>query len=128
MASDPESRPKRPIALWLLGTVVGLAAVGLVAVAWQSWQAGDSLITAKEQAEAEAKKKEAEAKQKDKDQDPQVERLVVQPGEPKSDAQSLKPGHWATGTERMRATYEDFAMRTGDSQRTSSTSSNQDGC
>ncbi len=108
MASDPENRPKRPIALWLVGAIVGLAAIGVVVVVWQGWGAGDSLIAAKEQAEAEAKKKAAEEKQKEKDRDPQVERLVVQPGEPKSDVQALKPGHWATGTEQMRAIYEDF--------------------
>ena len=33
---------------------------------------------------------------------------MVQPGEPKSDVQAMKPGHWATGTQRMRAVYQDF--------------------
>ena len=54
----------------------------------------------------EAKEKDEAAKQKEVD--PRVERMVIQPGEPKSDVQAVKPGHWVTGTERMRAMYQDF--------------------
>jgi hypothetical protein len=106
MASDPETRRPRPIGLWLLGAVVGLASLGVGAVAWQGWGVADPLTSAKEKAEAEAKQKDDEAKRKT--DDPLVERLVVQPGEPKSEVQALKPGHWATGTERMQAVYQDF--------------------
>jgi hypothetical protein len=106
MASDPETRPRRPIGLWLLAAVVGVAAIGLVAVAWQGWGVGDSLSAAKKKAEAEAKDKDDESKRLQVD--PRVNRLVVQPGEPISELQALKPGHWATGTQRMRAIHQDF--------------------
>ncbi len=106
MASDPETRRPRPIGLWILGTVVAVAAVGLAVVAWQGRGVEDPLAAAKQKAEAEAKQKDDASKQKEVD--PLLERLVVQPGEPKSEVQALKPGHWATGTQRMRAIYQDF--------------------
>ncbi|MEX2092356.1 MAG: hypothetical protein WD971_06745, partial [Pirellulales bacterium] len=106
MASDPETRRPRPIGLWLLGAVVGLLALGVASVVWPGWRGADPLVDAKQQAEAEAKQKDDQTKQKEVD--PLLERLVVQPGEPKSDLQALKPGHWATGTQRMRAIYQDF--------------------
>jgi hypothetical protein len=91
--------------------MVGVAALGLFAFVWQQWSGGDSLSGAAKQAEAEAKKKADEEKQKEQEDDPRVEHLVIQPGEPTSEVKALKPGHWATGTERMRAMYQDFVGR-----------------
>jgi hypothetical protein len=107
MASDDPVRKRRPIGLWLAGAVV-LAAVAVLGLsAWRGW--GEvSLADEQRQAEEDAKQKQAEDEQKEKELDPQVERLVVQPGEPQSDAQAMKPGHWVSGTQRMRAVYQDF--------------------
>ena len=104
MATETETRPSTPVGVWLLGAVVGLAAIGLVAVAWKGCGAEDPLTAAKR--EAEAKKKDEDAKKKEVD--PRVEHLVIQPGEPQSELQFVKPGHWATATQRMRGVYQDF--------------------
>lgn len=102
---DDESRPRRPIGLWLAVLVALLAAAVLAVAAWRGWS-DVSLTAEKQAAEAEARKKADE--EKEKELDPQIERLVVQPGEPKTDSQAMKPGHWATSTQRMRAIYQDF--------------------
>ena len=109
MADEPEIRPLTPVSTWLLGVVVALAAVGLIVVAWRGCTAEDPLTAA--QREIEEKKKEEDAKKKLVD--PRVDRLIVQPGEPESELQMVKPGHWATATQRMRAIYQDFV---GESQ------------
>ena len=110
MASEPEIRRPLPLRIWLVSVVVGLAAVSLAAVGWQQWGGQDPLVAAKEKAEAEAKEQDDASKRQNtqKDMDPRVERLVVQPGEARAEVQAVKPGHWATGTERMRAIYQDF--------------------
>jgi len=106
MASDPEIRRPLPLGIWLLGGVLGLAAIGLAAAGWQLWGGKIPPAAGKEQADAEAKAQEEQSKQKDAD--PRVEPMVVEPGQAKSAAQAMKPGHWTTGTERMRAIYQDF--------------------
>jgi hypothetical protein len=106
MASEPESRRPLPLGVWLLTAVLGLAAVGLSAVGWRQWGVQNPLAAAEDKAEAEAKKQDDQAKQQESD--PRVEPLVVLPGEAKAESQAVKPGHWATGTERMRAIYQDF--------------------
>jgi hypothetical protein len=108
LVTPQPTRPKRSIWPWLAAAVVGATALALVAFAWQQQTGGDPLTSAQEQAEADAKKKEEEEKQKEQESDPQVERLVILPGDAKSQTQALKPGHWATGSQRMRAVYEDF--------------------
>lgn len=98
---------RSPLSRWIVGGALGLAALLVVAaVGWQMWGRSNSLQSAKDKAESEAKEKDEAAKQKEVD--PKVERMVIQPGEPKSDVQAVKPGHWVTGTERMRAMYQDF--------------------
>lgn len=106
MASEAETRPRRPIGLWLALAVALLATMALGVAAWRGW--GSASLTAEQQAAEEEAKRKAEEEQQEKELDPRVERLVVQPGEPKSKEQALKPGHWATGTQRMRAIYQDF--------------------
>lgn len=105
--SDEAPRARRPIGLWLALLVALVAAVALSFAAWRGWN-GRALSAEQLSAEEEAKKKAEEEKKKEQELDPRIERLVVQPGEPKSDVQALKPGHWATGTQRMRAIYQDF--------------------
>jgi len=104
--SDRPPRPGRPIALWLAALMGFVAVLVLGVAAWRGWN-GTTLSAEKQAAEEEAKKK-AEEEKKEQELDPKIERLVVQPGEPKSDVQAMKPGHWATGTQRMRAIYQDF--------------------
>ena len=119
MASEPETRPRaadRSVARG--GGGGGWRRWGWWRSPGSGWGGGDSLAAAKEQAEAEAKKKD-ERQAEEKELDPRVERLVVQPGEPKSEAQAMKPGHWATGTQRMRAIYQDFVGEERDERRQS---------
>ena len=86
-----------------------LAALGLVAFAWQELAGGRFAHHGqRSRPRPKPKRKRTEAKQKEQEADPQVERLVIQPGDPKSESQALKPGHWATGSQRMRAIYQDF--------------------
>jgi hypothetical protein len=106
MASDPENRRPLPLGVWLLGSVLGLVALGLAVVGWQMWGGKSPPVSAKEQAEADAKKKQEQSQQEGAD--PRVDPLVVEPGTAKSDARAVKPGHWTTGSERMRAIYQDF--------------------
>ena len=106
LSNDLEIRRRRQFWPWFLAAVVGLAVLGLALATWQGWLGDNQLTAEKKRAEAEAKQKEEETKKKSVD--PRVERLVVQPGEPESAVQALKPGHWATGTERMRAIYREF--------------------
>ncbi len=106
MASDPEIRRPLPLGIWLLGSVLGLAAIGLAAAGWQAWGGKRPPAAAEEKAENDAKKQGEQAEQKESD--PRVEAMVVEPGSAKLDTQAVKPGHWATGSERMRAIYQDF--------------------
>ncbi|MGD9633509.1 MAG: hypothetical protein AB7U97_09550, partial [Pirellulales bacterium] len=106
MASEADTRPRRPIGLWLALAVALAAAVAIGVTTWRGL--GGASLTAEQQAAEEEAKKKAKDEEKEKELDPQVESLVVQPGEPQSKEQALKPGHWATGTQRMRAVYEDF--------------------
>lgn len=62
--------------------------------------------------EEERKKKEEEEKKKKKE-DFDIGFPVILPTEPKSPAQFVKPGHWATSTQQMRANYNDLV---GESQ------------
>lgn len=97
---------RNPLSRWIVGGLLGLVLLVVAAIGWQTWSRSSSQQSAQEKAEAEAKEKDEAAKQKEVD--PKVERMVIQPGEPKSDVQAVKPGHWVTGTERMRAMYQDF--------------------
>ena len=53
----------------------------------------------------EERKKGAEKKKKD---ELEVFSPVVQPAGPESSLQYVKPGHWATASQKMRANYRDF--------------------
>jgi len=65
----------------------------------------------------EAAKREEELKKKEEEEKKKAEfniaPPVVQPSEPESPVQAVKPGHWVTSSQRMRANYRDFV---GDSR------------
>ncbi len=110
-----EGQPSRRSSLlgtWLVGLVIGVAAISVGVVIWQGWTGKDLLVSAQGQfddkAEPDGESDSKEEATKKKEIDPQIERLVVQPGDPQSEVQALKPGHWATGAERMQALYQDF--------------------
>lgn len=107
MAEDLQIRRKPPVWPWLAAALAGLMTLGLVAYGWQRWNGGD-LLAAHDAVEREAQKLEKEAKKKDRETDPQVERLVIRPGDAQAVSQALKPGHWASGSAQMRAVYQDF--------------------
>lgn len=61
-------------------------------------------------AEDDEKKKKEDDEKKKKEEKPPVEILfpVVQPAEPEAPISYVKPGHWATATQTMRANHKDF--------------------
>ncbi len=101
MTTDDTTR-RKTLALWLAGAVaVLLVSIGLVAVG----PLHDYLLGEATSEDEPAKKK---AEKEKRLPDFEVARPVVWPGEPTSPGQMVKPGHWATGAQRMRANYRDF--------------------
>src|SRR3990172_1265271 len=105
MPTESETHSTKPMAAWSVVAVVVLAAIGLAIVAWRGCGPADPQAAAKLAAEEKKEKLEAEKK---KQVDPKVERVVIQPGEPEAALRSVKPGHWSTASQRMKAIYEDF--------------------
>ena len=82
----------------------GLIAVGTVR--------GCFTVSPEEAAKLEEEKKKLEEKKK-KEAEFDIATPVVQPSEPESPIQPVKPGHWAATSQQMRANYRDFV---GDSR------------
>src|SRR5688500_5399497 len=83
----------------LLLLMFGMIAVGTVR--------GCFTVDPKEQAKLEAEKKKLAA-EKEKKREFDIEFPVVQPSEPESPIQPVKPGHWAATSQKMRANFRDF--------------------
>ncbi len=102
MATDDTTRRKR-LVLGLAGAVAALLLAGVLTVG----PVHDYLFgEATPAADDEAKKKEEEKKEKLPDFS--LSPPVVWPGDPASLAQAVKPGHWTTTSQQMRANYRDF--------------------
>ena len=71
----------------------------------------------------EEKKKKDEAEKKEKKPDFDLYTPIVMPSEPKSPLPIVKPGHWETISQEMRANYRDFV---GDSRATIVDSQNRE--
>jgi hypothetical protein len=109
-SDEPLDRPPLKVQYWVLALVLAAVAVGSVAVlTWRGCGWEDPLTAAER--EAEEKKKQAEADKK-KEIDPKVESVVMRPGEPQSARQFVKPGHWTTASQQMKALYENFVGET----------------
>lgn len=64
---------------------------------------------ARKKAEEEKRKKEAEDQEKKKPKDPfEFGRLVVEPWDETTGAAAVKPGHWTSASQLMKANNEDF--------------------
>jgi hypothetical protein len=101
MVTDNNTR-RMQSAVWLAGAAaVLLVCLGLLAVGPLR-----SHIFGGSQAVDDEARKDAAKKQEKPDYE--VDRPVVRPGEPASASQTVKPGHWTTATQRMRANYRDF--------------------
>jgi hypothetical protein len=102
MTADNKTH-RMKLTLWLAGAVAALlVCIALLTVGpLRSYFSGSSQAAADEAAKKKAAKKR-------KKPDFEVASPVVRPGEPTSPGQMVKPGHWATATQRMRANYRDF--------------------
>jgi hypothetical protein len=65
-------------------------------------------VDPQEAAKLEEERKKKEEEDKKKEDEITFRPPVILPSEPKSPLQFVKPGHWATSTQRMRANYRDF--------------------
>lgn len=103
--AEHDDRSASRVKPWVLALAVAMAAIGTVAV--MSWRGCADDPIAQAEREAEEKKKQEEADKK-KELDPKIERLAILPGERESARQFVKPGHWATGSQQIKAIYENF--------------------
>ena len=114
MATDaePEDDEVAKWSTWAIAAAVLLALLfgGIVIAGVRGCMTLDPQELAK--LEEERKKKEEEDKKKKKD-DFDISFPVILPSEPNSPGQYVKPGHWATSTQQMRANYNDLV---GESQ------------
>src|SRR5262245_22735326 len=114
MATDaqPEADEVAKWSPWAIAAAVLLALLfgGIVIAGVRGCMTLDPQELAK--LEEERKKKEEEEKKKKPD-DFDISFPVILPSEPNSPGQYVKPGHWATSTQQMRANYNDLV---GESQ------------
>jgi hypothetical protein len=108
MATDaePDSEEATRWSPWAIAAAVLLALLfGVILVAGVR---GCLSLDPQEAAKREEERKKKEEEEKKKKQEFDIANPVVLPSEPKSPAQYVKPGHWATATQRIRANYRDF--------------------
>src|SRR5262245_30578453 len=108
MATDAEADAQEPTkwSPWAItgAVLLGLLFGGIVVAGIRGCMTFDP--TAQAKLDDERKKKEEEKKKKKDDFD--IGFPVILPSEPKSPGQYVKPGHWATSTQEMRANYRDL--------------------
>ncbi len=111
MSTEPETETKPPWSPWALAAAaLMLVMLGVLGIGtWRGCLFVDPKVAAERE---EARKKEQEEEKKRK-QEFEISPPAVQPSDAKSPAQFVKPGHWATATQKMRANYRDFV---GDSR------------
>lgn len=111
MSTEPAvERKSRWSLLTLAAAALMLVILGVLGVGtWRGCFFVDPKVAA-EREEARKKKQEEERKRK---QEFEISPPAVQPSQAKSPSQLVKPGHWATATQRMRANNRDFV---GDSR------------
>src|SRR5947208_7088309 len=112
MSNDIETAANEPRkwSLWaiaaaaLLLLMFGIIAFGTVR---------GCFVTDSQQAADSAEKKKQQEKEKLEKAPFKIDPPVVLPSEPKAQTPPVKPGHWATASQEMRANYRDFV---GDSR------------
>lgn len=104
--ADPESDESTKWSIWAIAAGVLLAMLfGAILVAGIR---GCATLDPKETARLEAERKKKEEEEKKKKTEFEIAPPVVLPSEPTSAAQYVKPGHWATATQKMRSNFREF--------------------
>jgi hypothetical protein len=113
MSTTPETRRRKPIAVWLWIVALLLAVAGITGiVTWYNQPPEEPDAVAERDAEAKKKQEEAEKK---KLQDFDIALPEVEPSEPKADRQFVKPGHWTSANQRVTANFQDFVGQSSSS-------------
>ena len=93
------------IGLWLL---LALAVVTAPGCSGCNSETPQERAAREKREEEEAEKRRLEREKKKKKPPIEVAQTLPQPNNPERPALLVKPGHWMTGTQRMKANYEDW--------------------
>ena len=106
MSTETETDDVAKWSPWAIAAAVLLLALfGVIGVGTLR---GCFFVDPLEAAKNEAEKKNKEDAEKEKKKEFDVAFPIVQPSEPEAPLQAVKPGHWVTASQNMRANYNNF--------------------